>query len=79
MQQVLKEKRILDFCRLNQESIDSSQKKILMLYNEIGRKYNDSSMQLGFLSIIILQLLKSSSAPKEETIKALENIKAKIN
>ena len=78
MLEIVKEKKIVQFIKQNHEQVDEIQKSFVELFNKLGQKYNNQSIQLGFVTAIIGIMLKTTNIPKEEKLKALENLSKKL-
>lgn len=72
-----KEKLLKDFLLEKDQKISIIQLRFIELFNDCGKRFDSSEMQLAFAGAIMLVLLKNTNAPKEQLKQLLENLKRK--
>ncbi len=75
---ILQETRLLLFLKQHDAQLKTLQNEFILLFNNCGKKYNDSSIQLALTGAIIAIFLKNTNIEKKEIEKMLENLKEKF-
>lgn len=68
-----REFKLKKFILKERKQINKLNKTFTKLFNECGKKHDDTGLQLGLLGAIILGFLKSTNIEKKEQKKLLKN------